>query len=161
MLPDFEKVIRLGVPGILTDVQRHRDKCSDAGKMPFYDAAVILCNLWRDYLALYQRKTREMSGDAALSTARRAELREISRILGVLTDRAPETFHEALQLYWVVFLLTGHDDAGRLDQLLYPFYKADMDAGRLTREQALTLLSDLWHKMETLISDLEFSRDMY
>lgn len=35
---------------------------------------------------------------------------------------------------------------GRMDQYLYPFYKADIEAGRLTEEEAQELLDCLWVK---------------
>jgi formate C-acetyltransferase len=35
---------------------------------------------------------------------------------------------------------------GQFDRSLYPFYRADIDAGRLTREQAKELIKFLWYK---------------
>ena len=46
--------------------------------------------------------------------------------------------------------------AGRLDQYLYPFYRADLDAGRITGEQAWELLLSLWVKfMENVGTELK------
>ena len=66
-----------------------------------------------------------------------------------------ETFHEALQLVWLVhlaFLLEGRVAMafGRMDQYLYPYYKKDREAGRLTAEQARTLLECTFIKIVEL-----------
>jgi formate C-acetyltransferase len=58
----------------------------------------------------------------------------------------PETFHEALQALWLIHMavnLEGLNSAisfGRIDQYLYPYYKADLEAGRITPEKTRELL---------------------
>ncbi len=85
--------------------------------------------------------------------ARRAELLQIAAICRRVPARAPRTFREALQSYWFVHLGVTTElnpwDAfcpGRLDQHLYPFYKKELEAGTLTREEAQELLSCFWIK---------------
>ncbi|VFQ45639.1 trans-4-hydroxy-L-proline dehydratase [Desulfoluna butyratoxydans] len=84
---------------------------------------------------------------------RRAELREIARICRKVPAHAPETFHEALQMYWFVHLgtiteLNGWDamSPGHLDQHLAPFYDKELRQGSLTREEAKELLCCFWIK---------------
>ncbi|MBR0374961.1 MAG: formate C-acetyltransferase/glycerol dehydratase family glycyl radical enzyme, partial [Firmicutes bacterium] len=66
---------------------------------------------------------------------------------------APRTFYEALQMYFFIHLgviteLNTWDAycPGKLDQHLYPFYKAEVEAGTLTREQAKEYLESWWVK---------------
>lgn len=84
---------------------------------------------------------------------RRSELLEMARICRRVPANAPATFHEVLQHYWFVHLgvvteLNPWDsfNPGRLDQHLYPFYKAETEAGTLTRHQAVELLEAFWVK---------------
>ncbi len=56
----------------------------------------------------------------------------------------PATFAEALQLYWFAWVLRRRGTIGRLDQALFPFYRDDLAAGRLTRADAFALLRDFW-----------------
>lgn len=58
--------------------------------------------------------------------------------------RAPESFAEAVQLFWFAWTIRRRGTVGRLDQYLYPFFRQDLETGRLTREEALELLIDLW-----------------
>jgi len=71
--------------------------------------------------------------------------------------RVPEhgarTLIEAAQSLWFAHILTCGEDSinansiGRLDQILQPYYVADIAAGRITRDQALELMSELACKM--------------
>ncbi|MBE0584709.1 MAG: glycyl radical protein [Desulfofustis sp.] len=87
-------------------------------------------------------------------SGRRLELLEIARICRTIPAHKPDTFHEALQMYWFVHLgtiteLNGWDamSPGHLDQHLQPFYERDLAAGRLDRERAAELLACLWIKI--------------
>ncbi len=79
---------------------------------------------------------------------RRAELLEIARICRKVPWQPPETFHEALQALWMTHMLVMAAESypgaglspGRVDQYLFPFYRADLAAGRLDRERALELV---------------------
>ncbi|MDR0284351.1 MAG: formate C-acetyltransferase/glycerol dehydratase family glycyl radical enzyme, partial [Propionibacteriaceae bacterium] len=88
--------------------------------------------------------------------ARRAELAEMSRILRKVPEQPAETFHEALQAVWLTQLClqiesNGHSlSYGRFDQYLYPYYAADLTAGRITSDQATELLTNLWLKTITV-----------
>jgi trans-4-hydroxy-L-proline dehydratase len=84
---------------------------------------------------------------------RRAELEKIAEVCRHVPAHAPRDFQEALQTYWFTHLaviteLNGWDcfNPGHLDQHLYPFYKSDLENGRLTREQARELLQCFWVK---------------
>ncbi len=84
---------------------------------------------------------------------RQTELKDMACICRRVPAHAPQTFHEVLQHYWFVHLgvvteLNPWDsfNPGRLDQHLYPFYKAETEAGTLTRVQAVELLESFWVK---------------
>jgi pyruvate formate-lyase/glycerol dehydratase family glycyl radical enzyme len=85
---------------------------------------------------------------------RAAELRTIAEVCRRVPAHAPQTFHEAIQMYWFVHLgtiteLNGWDamNPGHFDQHLAPFYRAEIAAGTLTREQAKELLCCFWIKV--------------
>jgi len=85
---------------------------------------------------------------------RRQELQNIAQVCSNVPAHPPESFHEALQIYWFVHLgviteLNTWDsfNPGRLDQHLYPFYVKGLKDGALTREQAQVLLQCFWVKL--------------
>ena len=63
------------------------------------------------------------------------------------------TLFEAVQALWLAHVLTcaeegiGANSLGRLDQILNPYYQADVKSGRVTREQAVELMEELACKL--------------
>lgn len=105
---------------------------------------------------LFARRHAEMA-EAQLpdteDSQRRTELRTIADICRNVPEKAPTTFHEALQTYWFVHLgtvteLNGWDSMspGHLDQHLAPFYDREIENGTLTRDEAKELLCCFWIK---------------
>jgi len=99
--------------------------------------------------AAYARKLAEIE----TNQARRLELLQIAENCTVVPARKPQTYWQAIQMYWFVHIGVTNElnpwDAfspGRLDQHLYPFYKKDCADGTLDREKALELLECLWVK---------------
>lgn len=91
--------------------------------------------------------------DKETDPKRKLELQEMSVVCSKVPANAPESFWEALQLYWFlhigVITETNPWDSfnpGRLDQHLYPFYKADLESGKITKESAKELLHSFWIK---------------
>ncbi|MCP4720379.1 MAG: formate C-acetyltransferase/glycerol dehydratase family glycyl radical enzyme, partial [Desulfobacteraceae bacterium] len=109
------------------------------------DALILFANRHADAL--------EKLAQNEADPKRKQELVDMSTIARKVPEQKPETFHEALQYYWflhvgVITELNPWDayNPGRLDQNLYPFYKKDIEEGRLTKEEAKELLSCFWIK---------------
>ncbi|MBW1894085.1 MAG: pyruvate formate lyase family protein, partial [Deltaproteobacteria bacterium] len=135
-LPNYEKIINLGVKGYLEGAER---KDGD-----FYEAARIACEGIIDFSS---RLALEAEQQAKIEDSYRAdELREIARICRKVPNEPAETFHEAIQSLWLSHMgvcLEGLNSAvsfGRIDQYLYPFYEKDIKNGRTTPEKAKELL---------------------
>jgi pyruvate formate-lyase/glycerol dehydratase family glycyl radical enzyme len=93
-----------------------------------------------------------LSGDEK-DPRRRGELERMAAVCGRVPANPPRTFWEALQYYWFVHLgviteLNTWDsfNPGRLDQHLLPFYRRDIEAGAMTKEEARELLQSFWIK---------------
>ncbi|AEA33339.1 trans-4-hydroxy-L-proline dehydratase [Hippea maritima] len=116
------------------------------------EAMKIAANAIIEFAKRYAKKAEELAENES-DPQRKKELLEIARICNKVPAHKPDTFHEALQYYWFVHLgviteLNGWDafSPGKLDKHLYPFYKKDIEEGRLTKEKAKELLECLWVK---------------
>jgi len=119
----------------------------------FYESSLIaldgLVNFIRRYADLAARMADE-TDDAAWS----AELRETSRICAKVASEPADTFREALQLLWFVWLgvavvagMSHHCfGPGRLDQFLHPYYIAEREAGTLDEDLVDELLDQMFIK---------------
>ncbi|MCX5996497.1 MAG: formate acetyltransferase [Chloroflexi bacterium] len=136
-LPNYEKMLRLGVRGYLDSMS------GEVGDL--YTAAGIVCEGLLDYAARVAAEAEKMAGEEN-DAERCAELLEISRICRRVPLNPANTLHEALQSLWLNHMavcLEGINSAvsfGRLDQYLYPYYKNDLENGRITPEKARELL---------------------
>lgn len=100
----------------------------------------------------YAEKAQELAQTTS-DPVRQKELEEIAAVCRHVPAHPPRTFREALQAYWFVHLGVITDlnvwdsfNPGRLDQHLFPFYKKELEAGTLTREEAKELLECFWIK---------------
>lgn len=121
-------------------------------KMEELKAMDICC----DAVIILGERYHEMAVEKAAEETdpkRKAELEQIAKNLEVVPAHKPQTFWQAIQLYWFTHLAVTTElnpwDAfspGRLDQHLNPYYEADVEAGILDDEHALELLECLWVK---------------
>ena len=117
-----------------------------------FKAMSICCDAIIRYAERHAEKALELA-DKETNPERKQELLKIAELCRHVPAHAPRTFHEAIQMYWFVHIgviteLNTWDSfsPGRLDQHLYPFYKKEIEAGTLTRDQAKELLQCLWVK---------------
>ena len=109
------------------------------------DAIMLLGARYADY-------ARELAKKEKCDT-RKAELLQIAANCDVVPAHKPQTFWQAIQMYWFVHLgvtteLNPWDaySPGRFDQHLNPFYQKDVEEGILDDKKALELLECLWVK---------------
>lgn len=100
----------------------------------------------------YAKYARELAAKEE-NPKRKAELLQIAENCDVVPAHKPETYWQAIQMYWFVHLgvtteLNPWDaySPGRLDQHLNPFYVRDCEKGILDEEKAKELLECLWVK---------------
>ena len=150
---DYAKVLRLGFAGIRAEVERELAAADRAA--PDYARAE---NFWRAALAVCDaglRLGRRYAEAARRQAESAADPDEKARLTGIAErcERVPaegaRTLAEAVQSLWLAHILTCGEDGinanslGRLDQILYPYYAADLAAGRLDRAGARELMEEL------------------
>ncbi len=157
--PDYPTVLRLGFNGIarqirerLEGVKSDIEACSDAavrGRLEqikrFYEAALVCAEAAADYGKRWSKfLEREAAGTE--SEVRRQELLRLAEIFNRVPAEPAETFYEALQSVFITHVMLHYENFqhgisfGRMDQYLFPYYKRDIEAGRLNRTQAGELL---------------------
>jgi pyruvate-formate lyase len=149
--PGYSQLLEIGLGGLLQQVKADTPGLS-ADQRTFFMAAelsLVGVSTWANrYGDFLNSEARRMS-----NASRANELREMARISGKVATAPPETFHEALQLIWFVHQaihIEGHgysNTPDRLDQLLLPFYEADVKAGRLDDDRVLRLMENFMLKL--------------
>ena len=147
---DYARLMRLGFGGLL---QRAQEKLAGLDmhdpafctKREFYQGMCIMLQAVTRYILRYADLAVQMAG-AETDPKRKAELEAIAENCRAISSGTPQTFWQALQLFNFATMLicvesNGHSISyGRMDQWLYPYYKADRDRGGLDKSFALELL---------------------
>jgi len=156
IIPNHERVLALGYRGIQREAQQHlQDPDITREQRDFYQAAVIALEAAIQFARRYAELSEELASKET-DLQRRAELQCIAEINTRIMKGKAKSFHEALQVVYYCHLImmiesNGHSFSfGRFDQYMYPYYRADTDAGRLTNEQALELIALFFIKMNSL-----------
>ena len=156
----YEKVLAIGYQGIIAEAQAELDTCQPgdadyARKSRFLQAVILSCEAVIRYAHRYMVLAKQMA-DQETNPQRREELLAIARNCGRVPERGAESFYEACQSFWFVQQLlqlesSGHSiSPGRFDQYMYPYYKKDLEAGRITIESAQELIDCIWVKLNDL-----------
>jgi len=68
--------------------------------------------------------------------------------LDYIKENKPKTFHQALQLFWIYALCAGVINYGRIDIVLGPYLKHDLDNHIISEEEAYRYIKSLWLMIE-------------
>ena len=156
----YEKVLAIGYEGIIAQAEAALAKCSPADadyctRAPFLKAVVISCRAAIEYAQRYGALAEKMAAECS-DSKRKEELWQIAANCKRVPAKGAESFYEACQSFWFVQQLlqiesSGHSiSPGRFDQYMYPYYKRDLDSGKITRQQAQELIDCIWVKLNDL-----------
>ena len=156
----YDKVLAKGYRGIIAEAEAAQAKLdvSDGDYVQrnnFLEAVIESCEAVIEYAHRYAELALDMAKKEK-NPARQAELAKIARNCARVPEYPARDFHEACQSFWFVQLLlqvesSGHSiSPGRFDKYMYPYYKKDKDAGKLTLEQAQELLDCIWVKLNDI-----------
>ncbi len=156
----YEKVLAIGYQGIIAEAQAELDTCQPgdadyARQSRFLQAVILSCEAVIRYAHRYMVLAKQMA-DQETNSQRKEELLAIARNCGRVPEHGAESFYEACQSFWFVQQLlqlesSGHSiSPGRFDQYMYPYYKKDLEAGRITIESAQELIDCIWVKLNDL-----------
>ncbi len=148
--PDYRHLLAVGVPGLIEEIDRSsKVHADDPGRLLTLEAMRLTLVGFTEMIENYADKAESLIGTNGYCDDRLASAAKTCR---AVAHGKPETFREALQLVWFChnsFQLESRYAMalGRLDQYLYPFYKADRDAGRLTPDEAGELLENVFIRL--------------
>jgi len=154
---DFAKVVRIGFQGIRAEILdllesvRHWEP-DYPEKRNFWLTALSVCDAGITLGRRYAEVARKLADDAN-DTQLKAHYEEIAAVAERVPAHGAGTLREAIQALWFAHVLTCGEDCinansiGRLDQILYPYYREDIDSGRLDKRGALELMEELACKL--------------
>ncbi len=161
---DHSRILAGGLRGVIEDAEGRMTALSaaekDGDKGLFYDAVIRSCRAVISFARRYADLALAMA-EKERNPSRADELREIARVCARVPEYPAETFHEAVQSVYFIHLVAQIESGGnsislgRIDQILFPYYKKDMEANRGSVERARELLAMLFVKTNEIWNVLE------
>lgn len=157
----INKVLNMGFNGIADQAVQQLTKLNKNEKnyerrRDFLEAVQVSAKAACQFAQRYANLACEMAQKT--DGQRKIELLEIAERCRRVPSEPPRTFLEALQSVWLTqaMVLISYGDAsitcpGRVDQFIYPYYRKDIEAGRITREKALEAIEEYYIKLATNI----------
>lgn len=154
-IADYAKVLHNGMRSIIDDLKERLRNCSttlaDKERFDLYRAMIVVCEAVVAHSLRYAELV-EKTAESETDPKNKAELLEIAEICRRVPEFPARNFREAIQSFWFMHLCIETEQMacatspGRYGQYMYPFYKKDIDEGKLSREQVIALLKLQWVK---------------
>jgi len=157
LVAGYEKIINVGYREIRKQAQdwidAHKGNLmgEDMNKFMFYKAATIACDAATSMIRRYGQACFDKAENTA-DAARKAELKRMGQGLMWISEYPARSFWEACQatlMYHLLLYMEARHPAlafGRFDQYTWPFLKADLEAGRITLDEAQEIVDAFFLK---------------
>ena len=128
--PDWNYILGRGIVGIIEDLETQKQ--TNSQKANYYDNRLLVYRAIKDCFLRLVELAESFDNEKG---------RFIAENLRQLTVSAPQTLAQAMQLTLLFYNFQTNLDVvtirslGGLDRLFYPYYKADLESGRYTKEQ--------------------------
>ncbi len=161
---NHSRILSLGLSGIIEAAMQKYEGLSlheqQNEKGRFYEAVLRSLSAAIRFANRYGEQAEKMA-DLCEDETRADEYRMIAKVCRRVPEYPAASFHEAVQCVYFIHLLAQIESGGnsislgRIDQILYPYYKQDLDAGRMTPQAARELMSLLFLKTNEIWNVLE------
>ncbi|MCP4133359.1 MAG: hypothetical protein GY754_20495, partial [bacterium] len=159
-VPDYTRALEKGVEHIIREAAEKEKKIreketlndEDRRNLEFYEAVQIVLEGIIAYAGNLSRRAASLAA-AEKDPERKKILEDLSEVCSRVPARPAQTFREAINALWIIQVGIHAENInmamspGRLDQVLYPYYKKDRENNTITEKETLELVGCLWLKM--------------
>lgn len=159
-VPNYRVALDKGVEWIINEAASREKEIRGKGslseedkrKAEFYQAMQISLQGIINYARNLSKKAAQMA-EKEKDALRKENLKKMSEVCMQVPAKPARTFREAVNSLWLIQVAIHAENInmamspGRLDQVLYKYYKNDIDSGILTVKDALEIVGCLWFKL--------------
>lgn len=151
--PNVKEWLELGPAGVIAKAEKNLVG-ANASQQEFYRCVILVMQAVQKFMQRYADLLEEKADSYPKYTA---SMRELAKICQNLQNRPAQSFHEALQSTWFLFVVLHMESnassfsPGRLDQILYPYYQKDLAEKKMDEDQALEMIECLWLKFNEIV----------
>lgn len=151
--PNVKEWLELGPAGVIAKAEKNLVG-ANASQQEFYRCVILVMQGVQKFMQRYADLLKEKADSYPKYTA---SMRELAKICQNLQNRPAQSFHEALQSTWFLFVVLHMESnassfsPGRLDQILYPYYQKDLAEKKMDDDQALEMIECFWLKFNEIV----------
>jgi len=145
----YESVLKLGFSGLLKKIIKYEQI---NGTNDLYLGLKTICHEAMSFGEKYAKEALRLAG-IVTNDERNFELLKLAEVCNHVPKNPATSFYEAVQSLLFAHIINTFEDKinanslGRLDQILYPYYKHDIDNKIITKNQAYEIICCLWLKL--------------
>ena len=172
-IPNYAEVVNRGLKAIIDDAHKGENSTRDQKERDFYQSVQLALQgilAYAENLSRYAASRARTEGNPD----RKRELMEISQVLSRVPAEKPASFREAVNAVWICHVALHHENVnvaispGRLDQVLYEPFAADLESRRKNGgkageeaflKESVELVGCLWLKINDHMVPIPESTD--
>ena len=139
---DFDFVLCHGIGAYRQRIEKAMEQADPAGRM-FEEGMLDVLEGVTDYLRRYRAHLEQQ-----LEHTPDPWLRRVAEALKQVPMNPARSFFEAYVSAYMAMALAGNFEPGRLDHYLWPWYQADLAAGKITSEEAFRLIRAMFEDID-------------
>lgn len=145
---NYQYAMQMGFKGIIEWCEKliaENLSEGDVDRIAFWKACILVIQGVQTWVRNYAAEAERLA-EIEQEPNQKQEFKDIAERLYWLAENKPRNFRDAVQLHWICQLEVFNEmqgsgfSPGRLGQVLYPFWKKDMDEGAITKEATQELL---------------------
>ena len=155
--PDCARWLKMGPAALREEALEHLKTADGQGpETDFYRSVALVMEGAMAFMDRYHDLMEKLAGQEQ-DPKLQESMRSVAENCRNLSKRPAETFHEAVQSIWFLFVILHMESnassfsPGRMDSYLAPYYNRDIEAGTLDREKALEIIECLWLKFNQIV----------
>ena len=153
--PNCIEWLNLGPAGLKEQAREKLKTCSE-GQRDFYESVILVMEGVQNFMVRYHDLIMSMA-EKEQNEEKKKSMIQVAANCKELSKRQAETFHEAVQSIWFLFVVLQMESnassfsPGRLDRHLIQYYEKDVKEGRLNRQAALEIIECMWLKFNEIV----------
>lgn len=153
--PNCIEWLNLGPAGLKEQAREKLKTCSE-GQRDFYESVILVMEGVQNFMVRYYDLIMSMA-EKEQNEEKKKSMIQVAANCKELSKRPAETFHEAVQSIWFLFVVLQMESnassfsPGRLDRHLIQYYEKDVKEGRLNRQAALEIIECMWLKFNEIV----------
>lgn len=147
IIPNHDFVLKYGFGG-MRDIAKEKLTHDDLTEeqRDFYQASILAMEGALTYIKRFSELALQEAKHCT-DEKRAKELEALGEMFATFMEGGARSFHEAVEAVYMTHLLmmiesNGHSFSfGRFDQYVWPYYQADIESGKLSKEKALEIIT--------------------